>query len=174
MLHLMLPKQRVRTIYDIDLEELKRIGIRGILTDLDNTLVGAKEPLATPELAAWLQRVLEHGFQVVVVSNNNDLRVRTFSEPLGLPFVSRARKPLNAAFSRGLQIMSLRPQEAAIVGDQMMTDVLGGNRLGLYTILVDPIAVSDESWFTTNVNRNLERAFSSRMRKKGWLPERDR
>lgn len=170
----MLPKQRVRTIYDIDLEALKRIGIRGIMTDLDNTLVGAKEALATPELGEWLELVRASGFQVVVVSNNNDARVRAFAEPLRLPFVSRARKPLNAAFRRALQMMSLRPQEAAIVGDQMMTDVLGGNRLGLHTILVDPISVSDEGWFTTNVNRNLERAVASRMRKKGWPMERER
>lgn len=170
MLQLMLPKQTVRTIFDIDLEQLKREGIRGIMTDLDNTLVGAKVPLATPELGTWLEQVRTQGFQIVVVSNNNEARVRAFAEPLRLPFVSRARKPLNAAFSRALRMMSLRPQETAIVGDQLMTDVLGGNRLGLYTILVEPIAASDESWVTRNVNRNLERAFLSRLRKKGWLP----
>jgi HAD superfamily phosphatase (TIGR01668 family) len=170
LLQLMLPKQTVRTIYDIDLEALKRNGIRGIMTDLDNTLVGSKVALATPELGTWLEQVRAHGFQVVVVSNNHDARVRAFAEPLKLPFVSRAKKPFNAAFSRALQMMSLRPQEAAIVGDQMMTDVLGGNRLGLYTILVDPIEIADESWVTKTVNRNLERVFISRLKKKGWLP----
>ncbi len=169
MLQLMLPKQTVRTIYDIDLEALKASGIRGIMTDLDNTLVGAKVPLATPELGAWLEGVRASGFKVVVVSNNNEARVRAFAEPLRLPFVSRARKPLNAAFAKALGMMGLRANEAAIVGDQMMTDVLGGNRLGLYTILVEPIAASDEGWMTRNVNRNLERAFLSRLRKKGWI-----
>ncbi|HZG84117.1 YqeG family HAD IIIA-type phosphatase [Paenibacillus sp.] len=170
MLQMLLPKQTVRTIYDIDLEALKASGIRGIMTDLDNTLVGAKVPLATPELVLWLDGVRERGFQVVVVSNNNEARVRAFAEPLRLPFVSRAKKPLNAAFSKALTMMGLRPHETAIVGDQMMTDVLGGNRLGLYTILVEPIAASDEGWVTRNVNRNLERAFITRLRKKGWLP----
>jgi len=169
VLQLMLPKQTVRTIYDIDLEALRASGIRGIMTDLDNTLVGAKVPLATPELGAWLEGVRAQGFQVVVVSNNNESRVRAFAEPLRLPFVSRARKPLNAAFAKALGMMGLRAHEAAIVGDQMMTDVLGGNRLGLYTILVEPIAAADESFFTRNVNRNLERAFLSRLRKKGMM-----
>lgn len=170
MLRLMLPKQTVRTIYDIDLERLKASGIRGIMTDLDNTLVGAKVPSATPELGHWLRTVRAHGFQVVVVSNNRESRVRAFADPLELPFVSRARKPLNAAFARALHILSLRPQEVAVVGDQMMTDVLGGNRIGLYTILVEPIAAADESWITRHVNRNLERAVVYRLRKKGWIP----
>ena len=169
MLELMLPKLTVRTVYDIDLDDLRRRGIRGILTDLDNTLVGAKVPLATPELGAWLSDVRSRGFQVVVISNNGEDRVRTFAEPLELPFVSRARKPLGAAFAKALAMMNLKPEEAAIVGDQMMTDVLGGNRIGLFTILVEPIARMDEGWMTRNVNRNLERAFMKRLRKKGWL-----
>jgi len=170
VLRLMLPKQTVRSIYDIDLEALKQRGILGIMTDLDNTLVGAKVPLATPELIRWLETVQGHGFQVVVISNNKEPRVRAFAEPLMLPFVSRARKPLNAAFAKALRMMSLQPEQVAIIGDQMMTDVLGGNRMGLYTILVEPIAAADEGWMTRNVNRNLERAFITRLRKKGWLP----
>lgn len=166
----MVPKLTVRTIFDIDLAELKRQGIKGIITDLDNTLVGAKVPYATPELASWLQIVRDHGFQVVVVSNNGKGRVSAFAEPLALPYVYRARKPLHTAFVRALQMMSLRADEAAVVGDQMMTDVLGGNRIGLYTILVEPIAVHEESWYTRHVNRKLERAFVIKLRKKGWFP----
>jgi len=165
----MLPKLWVRSVYDIDLEELNRMGIRGILADLDNTLVGAKEAAATPELGAWLTDVRSSGLKVAVISNNAERRVRAFAEPLQLPFVSRARKPLGGSFVKALAMLELRPEEAAIVGDQMMTDVLGGNRLGLYTILVDPIARTDEGWMTRHVNRNLERAFLRRLRKKGWL-----
>lgn len=170
MLQLVMPKLTVRSIYDIDLTDLKKKGILGIMTDLDNTLVGAKVPLATPELKNWLEIVRQEGFRIVVISNNKEARVRAFAEPLDLPFVSRARKPMNAAFERALQMMSLRADQAAIVGDQIMTDVLGGNRLGLYTILVEPIAAADEGWVTRHINRNLERAFISRLRKKGWLP----
>lgn len=166
----MVPKVRVSTIFDIDLNDLKRQGIRGIITDLDNTLVGAKVPYATPELADWLELVRSHGFQVVIVSNNGKDRVSAFAEPLALPYVYRARKPLHAAFVRALEMMSLRASEAAVVGDQMMTDILGGNRIGLYTILVDPIAAHDESWYTRLVNRKLERVFVSKLKQKGLLP----
>ncbi len=170
LLQLMLPKETVRSIYDIDIQKLKQNGIRGIITDLDNTLVGAKVAYATPELAAWLEGVRALGFQVVVVSNNRELRVREFAEPLMLPYVYRARKPMNSSFRRALAMMSLRPEQTAVIGDQMMTDVLGGNRIGLYTILVEPIAAGDESFVTRYLNRNLERAFVSRLRKRGWLP----
>src|SRR5690606_18674909 len=70
-----MPHAIVRTICAIDLPRLQEQGIRGIITDLDNTLVGAREPLATPELTEWLDRVREQGFRVVIVSNNNKTRV---------------------------------------------------------------------------------------------------
>ncbi len=170
MLHLMLPKQQVPTIYDIELAKLKQNGIRGIITDLDNTLVGAKVVHATEQLQEWLHHVHDQGFQVVVVSNNNALRVHTFAHPLQLEYVYRARKPLSIAFRRALATMSLQPHEVAVIGDQVMTDVFGGNLQGLFTILVNPIAIDDESWFTRHVNRNLERFFVSKLRKRGWLP----
>lgn len=69
MFERLLPHMRVNTIYNIDLDALQKQGIRGIITDLDNTLVGAKVPLATPELVEWLDHVRDLGFKVVIVSN---------------------------------------------------------------------------------------------------------
>ncbi|NOU95517.1 YqeG family HAD IIIA-type phosphatase [Paenibacillus sp. LMG 31456] len=158
MLNKLLPRLQVNTIYDIDLNALWEQGVRGIITDLDNTLVGAKAPLATPELIDWLKVVAQIGFQVVIVSNNNRLRVSKFAEPLSLPFIYRAKKPTSASFRRALSMMNMRPEQAAVIGDQMMTDVLGGNRMGLYTILVLPIAKRDEGFFTKVINRSLEKA----------------
>lgn len=158
MLNKLLPQLQVNTIYDIDLNALWEQGVRGIITDLDNTLVGAKAPLATPELIDWLKVVAQIGFQVVIVSNNNRLRVSKFAEPLSLPFIYRAKKPTTASFHRALSMMNMKPDEVAVIGDQMMTDVLGGNRMGLYTILVLPIARRDEGFFTKVINRSLEKA----------------
>ncbi|MFH5182712.1 YqeG family HAD IIIA-type phosphatase [Paenibacillus sp. TAB 01] len=157
MLNNLVPRLQVNTIYDIDLHELWKQGKRGIITDLDNTLVGAKAPLATPELIDWLKVVAQIGFQVVIVSNNNKVRVAQFAEPLSLPFIYRAKKPTSAAFHKALQLMKLSADEAIVIGDQMMTDVLGGNRMGLYTVLVLPIAKADEGVFTKIVNRTLEK-----------------
>ncbi|OXM86248.1 YqeG family HAD IIIA-type phosphatase [Paenibacillus rigui] len=157
MLNNLVPRLQVNTIYDIDLNELWKQGKRGIITDLDNTLVGAKAPLATPELIDWLKVVAQIGFQVVIVSNNNKVRVAQFAEPLSLPFIYRAKKPTSAAFHKAMRLMKLPAEEIIVIGDQMMTDVLGGNRMGLYTVLVLPIARADEGIFTKMVNRTLEK-----------------
>ncbi|WP_337589621.1 YqeG family HAD IIIA-type phosphatase [Paenibacillus sp. A3] len=157
LLKKLIPRQQVKTIFDIDLQALWEQGYRGIITDLDNTLVGAKAPLATPELLDWLKVVGQIGFQVVIVSNNQRNRVTKFAEPLSLPFIYRARKPTSTAFRRAMSIMNLRAQQTVVIGDQMLTDVLGGNRMGLYTILVHPISLADEGFFT-KVNRRIEKA----------------
>lgn len=164
LLKKLIPRLQVNTIYDIDLEALWNQGYRGIITDLDNTLVGAKAPLATPELTAWLKRVGEAGFQVVIVSNNERNRVTRFAEPLSIPFIYRAKKPTSTAFRRALRMMHLSAKETVVIGDQMLTDVLGGNRLGLYTILVLPISRADEGFFT-KVNRRLEKAALTLMKR---------
>lgn len=162
----LLPNMRVNTVYDINLDELHAQGIRGIITDLDNTLVGAKEPLATPELVKWLDYVRSRGFRVVIVSNNNEVRVGKFATPLQIPFIHAARKPAAKAFRRALDVLGLSAGQTVVIGDQMMTDVLGGNRMGLYTILVTAISPADEG-VMTRVNRFFERIALWRLRKKG-------
>jgi len=167
----LLPDQIVNTVYDIDLNALQAQGVRGIITDLDNTLVGAATPLATPELIGWLDGVKDRGFQVVILSNNNSGRVGRFAEPLGIPFVPAARKPAGAAFRRALDLLGLPAERAVVVGDQMLTDVLGGRRAGLHTILVTPIAPSEEGW-ATKINRRIEKIALARLRKQGLWPDK--
>ncbi|QHT60241.1 YqeG family HAD IIIA-type phosphatase [Paenibacillus lycopersici] len=173
MFERLLPQMRVNTIYDINLHALKEQGIIGIITDLDNTLVGAREPLATPELVKWLDDVRDLGFKVVIVSNNHESRVSKFAKPLDIPFVHAARKPANRPFVRALDTLGLPAEKAAVIGDQMMTDVLGGRRMGLFTILVKPIAPKDEG-IMTRFNRMIEKIALSRLRKKGLWPEEER
>lgn len=164
MLNKLVPRQRITTIYELDLAELWAQGFRGIITDLDNTLVGATVPLATPELVEWLAHLADSGFKVVIVSNNSAARVSKFAEPLGLPFVYSARKPANAAFHRAMAILDLPPESVIMLGDQMLTDVLGGNRLGLYTVLVQPVSLIGEGIFT-RINRRVEKLAMRLMRK---------
>jgi HAD superfamily phosphatase (TIGR01668 family) len=168
LLKKLIPQKNVRSIYEIDVQALWDAGIRGIITDLDNTLVGAKHPQATPELLVWLKQLQTIGFKVVIVSNNNKLRVSRFSEPLSIPYIFRAKKPGNSAFRKAMGMMSLAPQQTVVIGDQMLTDVLGGNRLGLYTILVLPIELRDEGFFT-KINRRIEKAALSWMKRKGFM-----
>ncbi|KAA9005432.1 YqeG family HAD IIIA-type phosphatase [Paenibacillus spiritus] len=174
MFERLVPKLRVNTVFDIDLEGLYAKGYRGIITDLDNTLVGAKAPLATPELVLWFEKVKSIGFKLVIVSNNNMQRVSKFATPLNIEFVHEARKPSNAPFRKAMKLMDLAPEQTIVVGDQMLTDVYGGNRLGLYTVLVLPISAADEG-IGTRINRRVERIALTRLRKQGlWHEEEER
>jgi len=168
-----LPHMRVNAVYDIALDELQARGMKGIITDLDNTLVGARDPIATPELVAWLDRVREFGFKVVIVSNNNETRVSAFAEPIGIPFIHAARKPASRAFRRALEVLELPPEHTVVIGDQLLTDVLGGRSMGLFTILVNAIAPHDEGRMT-KFNRRLEKVVRASLRRRGLWDEEDK
>lgn len=166
MIDKFLPRLKVDSIFDIDLDKLKNEGYSAIITDLDNTLVGAKDPLATPKLVTWLKTLEEKGFQVLIVSNNNETRVSDFASPLNIPFIHSARKPRRSPFRKALRKLGASPEKTIMIGDQLLTDVFGGNRIGLYTILVNPISMQDEG-FGTRINRKIEKWIHSKLRKKG-------
>ncbi|PZX07145.1 hypothetical protein C7437_101254 [Psychrobacillus insolitus] len=162
-----IPSEFVRSVFHITPEFLKDKGIKGIITDLDNTLVEWDRPDATPMLIEWFKGMKEAGIQVTIVSNNNEMRVRSFADPLGIPFIFKARKPFGKAFRRALQIMSVKKAEVVVIGDQLLTDVFGGNRQKLHTILVIPVAKSDG--FVTKFNRMVERRIFRYLDKKGQV-----
>ncbi|QQK79652.1 YqeG family HAD IIIA-type phosphatase [Salicibibacter cibi] len=162
MLSSMMPDQFAESIYEIDREALRKKGIKGVITDLDNTLVAWDRTDATPELLEWLDDLHGEGFKVTIVSNNKKKRVRTFSEPTGVSFIHSAKKPLKRAFRRATKEMGLKKEEVAVIGDQILTDVFGGNRSGYYTILVAPVSETDK--WTTKANRKIEQ-FIMRKRK---------
>jgi uncharacterized protein len=167
MLKRFLPDEHVRSVFEIDIDELVKKGIKGIITDLDNTLVEWDRPEATPELKDWFENIKRKGIAVTIVSNNNEDRVKKFSDPLGIQFISAARKPLGSAFKKALKTMSLSKNEVVVIGDQLLTDVLGGNRQKLHTILVVPVAQTDGIF--TRLNRSIERKILSYMKKRGMI-----
>ncbi|RYL91611.1 YqeG family HAD IIIA-type phosphatase [Sporolactobacillus sp. THM7-4] len=171
MLEKLLPEEHVNSILDIQPEELKKRGIKGVLTDLDNTLVAWNEAHLTPELVKWFAAFKEAGISVMILSNNNERRVKKFSDQADIPYIYRARKPLPFAFKRAMKKMNLSKEELVVIGDQIMTDVWGGNQIGAHTILVAPVASTD-GW-ATKMNRRMERMVLSRMRRKGWIKWED-
>lgn len=171
MLKKFLPDEHVKSILDIHPEDLKKRGIKGIITDLDNTLVEWDRPNATPELIKWFEQIKKHNILVTIVSNNNEIRVKEFADPLKIPFVFQARKPLVRAFNKALSQMGIKKEEAVVIGDQLLTDVLGGNRSGFHTILVVPVAQTDG--FFTKFNRFAERRILNWFRKKGMIQWED-
>ncbi|CAM3447023.1 YqeG family HAD IIIA-type phosphatase [Brevibacillus invocatus] len=167
LLQKLMPSQFVDSIHHIDIEQLKQRNIRAVITDLDNTLVEWDRPLATPEVERWLARMRDAGIQVTVVSNNNQERVQRFCQPLQIAFICAARKPTNKAFLQAVRQMGVTVEETVVVGDQLFTDVLGGNRLGFHTILVVPVAQTDGFW--TRFNRRMERVALYWMERKGMV-----
>ncbi|QPC48410.1 YqeG family HAD IIIA-type phosphatase [Mangrovibacillus cuniculi] len=162
-----LPNEFVKSIFEITPESLKSKGKTAIITDLDNTLVEWDRPLATPMLIQWFEDMQRAGISITIVSNNAEKRVKDFSDPLGIPFIHQARKPLNISFRRAVKALDKPKEEIVMIGDQLMTDVLGGNRAGLYTILVVPVASTDG--FVTKFNRRMERVILAQLRRKGHI-----
>jgi HAD superfamily phosphatase (TIGR01668 family) len=167
MLKYFLPNQHAKSIFEITPESLLQKGVKGIITDLDNTLVEWDRPLATPELVRWFEQMKASGIQVTIVSNNNEKRVKAFADPLKIPFIFEARKPLTRAFQQAIRDMKLKKEEVVVIGDQLLTDIFGGNLLGLHTILVVPVSETD-GW-VTRINRKIERRILDVMRKKGMI-----
>ena len=108
MLKNFLPNEFVKDIFHIKPETLKDNGIKGIITDLDNTLVEWDRPEATPEIIEWLNGMKTAGILVTIVSNNNENRVKAFSDPIGIPFIHDARKPLNKSFVQARKLMGIQ------------------------------------------------------------------
>ena len=165
MYNFLLPKEFVTSVFEITPEKLQTLGIKGVITDLDNTLVEWDRADATEELSAWLLMLKEVGIRVIIVSNNNEARVKHFADPLNIPYIHKARKPLGKAFYAAIVQLGLRPEQVAMVGDQLLTDVMGGNRQKLHTILVRPVAQSDG--FVTRFNRFVERRVFNDLKRKG-------
>jgi HAD superfamily phosphatase (TIGR01668 family) len=164
---LLFPRQHLNNIFELDPEALKAKGIKGIITDMDNTLVPWDDRTVYPRLKEWLASLREQGFRLCIVSNSTPDRGSRLAEELGIPAIWHAVKPRRRSFRRALEILELSPQEVAVIGDQIFTDVLGGNRLGLYTILVTPI--SDKEFIWTRFMRKLERLVLERMEKHDLL-----
>lgn len=171
MLKKFLPEAHVNSVLEISPEMLKEKGIRGIITDLDNTLIAWNKAKMTPELAKWFADLQQSGIAVMILSNNGKNRVSRFSAEARVPCIFRARKPLPYAFRHAMKKMGLKKDELVVIGDQIMTDVWGGNQIGAHTILVAPITTSD-GWMT-RFNRQMEKIIMSRMRRKGWVTWED-
>lgn len=164
MKNLLVPKYYVDSIFDIDLDMIKERGIDNLIIDIDNTLVAWDKKTAPKSVIGWFNKLKEKGFNICLVSNNTEDRVVKFTENIKIVAFHKARKPFKTTFLKAMDYLKASKENTAIIGDQIFTDVLGGNRVGIYTILVVPIE-SKEFWWTEFV-RNIER-FVLRKIKKG-------
>ncbi len=150
------PNEYVQSVTEITPESLRAQGIRALLLDLDNTLTPWRSREVPPEVEAWVKRMQTAGIALCFVSNTRNMaRLKWLSERLGIPYARGAMKPRRDMLRRALQMLNVLPKHAAIAGDQLFTDIWGGNRLGLYTIWVHPMRPHE--FIGTKISRMVER-----------------
>ena len=163
------PDEVVRSVAEIDLDALAARGIEGLIIDVDNTLLAHGVREMDPERLEWARRAVGR-LRVCLLSNSvRGRRARRLSQLLGCPGVSVwdwRRKPFGGGFRRAMAITGTAPEHTAMIGDQLVSDVLGGNRAGLHTIWVEPIHPR-EFVLTRLVNRRLERIICERLAVRG-------
>ena len=137
------PDSYLSSVHAVDLDDLAARGIRVLLLDLDNTLLPRDTNVVPDELKAWAAGLRDRGFSVCLVSNNWHERVHHVASELGFDLVDKAVKPLPFAFLAALRRAGAKRREAAVIGDQLFTDILGGNMLGMRTVLVSPLSATD-------------------------------
>ncbi|EOT42882.1 YqeG family HAD IIIA-type phosphatase [Enterococcus columbae] len=149
------PTWMVESIYQITPHQLKKYGIKAVLTDLDNTLIAWNNPDGTKELRNWLVTMKQADIPVIVVSNNKAPRVARAVASFDLPFISRAMKPFGYGIKKALATLDLLPEEVVMVGDQLMTDIRAAHAAKVRSVLVRPIVQTD-AW-NTRINRWREK-----------------
>lgn len=164
MLKRLIPQMYISSVLKIDPQKLVNKGIRGMIIDIDNTIVPWASFDLSLAVAQWLERVKASGIVICVVSNAKSQRVTRLITPLGIPAIPKAGKPMARSFRKAMKILQTTPRQTAVVGDQLFTDILGGNRLKLYTILVAPM--SKKEFFGTRLMRQLERPFLRKIKRK--------
>ncbi len=154
-MRLLTPDHFFSCVTEIEKDFLLERGIRGLLLDFDETLVASAEEGVRLEIAAWVEGLKRDVALFIVSNNRSSSRVAKIADPLGLPFLIRAAKPLRFGFRKALGKMGLKESEVAVVGDQLFTDILGGRRLGALTILVQPLS-PETVWYRKGMRKAEE------------------
>ncbi|MCT4687085.1 YqeG family HAD IIIA-type phosphatase [Vallitalea sp.] len=167
MLERFFPSEYTDSIRQINYRKLYDEGYRGILFDIDNTLVPYDMEHPNQEIIDLFEDIKKIGFKVALVSNNNKIRVTTFNEKLKVFAVHKALKPMTRNLKRAMQAIKTNKKNTVLVGDQIFTDIYGGNRIKIKTILVVPIAEKEE-WITKikrNTEKKIIKAYLKRVKK---------
>lgn len=149
------PDLTIKNIEELSFDFLVRQGIEGVIVDLDNTIlpwVGKEIPLSIRQWFAGLQRL---GIRFCILSNGASRRVHRLAATLEVPAISKAIKPRRKAFTKALALLETTGSNTAVIGDQLFTDVWGGNRLRLYTVLVSPL--NKKEFIGTMLVRQVEK-----------------
>lgn len=148
------PKGYFKKVSEISLEYLKENNIKGLILDVDNTLIDYYKNISE-ETINWAKTLKQNGIKMCILSNSNkEEKVKDVASKLELEYTYFGMKPFKKGFKKAIKMLDLKNNEIAAVGDQIFTDVIGANRMGIYSILVEPIAEKDI--FVTLIKRPIE------------------
>lgn len=156
-----------KSIYKIDYKKLKKAGIKCILFDLDNTIAPVSVSVPNKKMKDLIEEVKDMGFKVIIMSNSPKSRVEPFKEMLNVDCSASSMKPLSKKYKKIMKIYNFKDIEIAAVGDQLLTDIYGANRMGITTILINPLSTNDIVF--TKFNRMIEKYIIKKLSKKGLL-----
>ena len=160
------PSMYKENVYDVNYKLLKEKGIKCLIFDLDNTLVLADQIKVDDKTKKLIDK-LKKDFRVVIISNNTKKRVEFIAKELGCIYVASAKKPLTFGYNKIKNKYNYKKKEMATIGDQIVTDILGGNTFGITTVLVDPLGKKDLK--VTYLNRVIERKILENFAKKNIM-----
>ena len=161
------PNGYFNKVSEISLEYLKENNIRGLILDVDNTLIDYYRNMSE-ETVKWAEELKQNGIKMCILSNSEKQeKVKAVAEKLGLEYSYFGMKPLKIGFKKAVRILGLQTIEIAAVGDQIFTDVIGANRMKMHSILVEPIEEKD-IWVT-----KLKRPIENYIKKK-YLKTKER
>lgn len=169
MLKKFYPSAYAENVFSIDYDELYKNGCRGIIFDIDNTLVHHGDN-SNEKTDGLFRRLHKTGFKTVLLTDNDEDRVKIFIENIDTPYICDAGKPDPKGFLEALDVMQLEKEQAIVIGDQIFTDILGANKAGIKSILVKFIRLPEEKYI--GKRRYLEKVILFFDRRKKWHKKR--
>ena len=164
-----IPDIYAKNIYNISYEKLKERKIKCILFDLDNTMVLNKMDTPPKELQELFTRLEDMGFKIIIMSNSSKERLMNFKEKLNVDTAYLSFKPFKYKYKRIMKMFKLNECDVASIGDQIITDILGANRMGITSIFVEKLG--EDTFFGTKINRFFERIILKKLNKRGIYEE---
>ena len=159
------PYDVYESIYKIDYLKLQEEDKKVIVFDLDNTIMPYHIKKPTVKVAQFMQSLIDMGFNVIIMSNNHKKRISRISTFLGVDYIYGAKKPLKSGYQKVFKkFHHMKKKNYVCVGDQIITDVFGASRVGVDCILVKPILLENEHWYT-KLNRITERLIINHFKK---------